>query len=166
MLTHERLLELLRYRDDGVLVWRESRRGHIKKGEIAGGIVTRGPAYCRKSYWSVGLDLETYPRSKLVWFYHYGDWPEDLNYADRNPLNDRIENLRLATKAQFGASRLSHRNNTLEYKGVSWHARSQKWVASVRFRGRMRCLGYFDTAKAAGAAYRDEVLRLRGGDNI
>lgn len=72
-----------------------------------------------------------------------------VDHANRNPLDNRRCNLRLATQSQNQLNREAPLNNTSGYKGVSWGARQRKWRA--HFRGKH--LGFFDSPSGAHGAY-------------
>lgn len=77
----------------------------------------------------------------------------DVDHIDGNGLNNRRDNLRVATRA--GNKRNSRRpsNNTSGYKGVSWRKRESLWTASICCNGKQMHLGYFSSAEDAHDAY-------------
>lgn len=66
-------------------------------------------------------------------------------YADhryQNGLDNRRDNLWIATKQQNAFNMKPRvRHVTSLYKGVSWDARQQKWLAGIKVDGRRRTLG-------------------------
>ena len=90
-LTHGRLLSLLDYDAESGSFYRKTHGSHggWKKGDKAGSICERA---------RVRIDGIDYYVSRLVWYYHTGEWP--LNFIDhinQNKLDNRIENLRDVT---------------------------------------------------------------------
>jgi hypothetical protein len=80
-----------------------------------------------------------------------------VDHIDRDPLNCRRSNLRVATNAQNMQNQSSYRGSTSPHRGVSWHKRDCKWQAYGQVDGRLHHLGYFareDDAAAASAAFR------------
>lgn len=76
----------------------------------------------------------------------------DIDHRNRNGLDNRRSNLRVATRAQNGAnSRLSIANKS-GVKGVDWMKSSEKWRARIGIRGERRWLGLFDTIEEATLA--------------
>jgi hypothetical protein len=76
-----------------------------------------------------------------------------VDHVDLNGLNNRRENLRIATPQQNCFNRRKTRANTSGFKGVCWNRKSRKWQAGIRINGRSVHLGLFETIDAAYNAY-------------
>lgn len=86
----------------------------------------------------------------------------DIDHIDRDPWNNRIDNLRLLTRKENCANSGNRRSNTSGHKGVSWDKRMSKWVVQTRVLGDgVRFLGYYDDIPSAVARYED-ALREAG----
>jgi hypothetical protein len=111
----------------------------------------------------VRLDGHDYLGHRLAWLHFYGRWPR-LNPDHRNcdPSDNRIGNLREATKSQNGSNRGKQRNNKSGFKGVSWHKTRKRWVAFIERDGKSRYLGLFNEPEDAHAAYCAAAERLYG----
>lgn len=103
--------------------------------------------------WKICIGGVKYTRYNLVWLMHHNSVPGLLDHENRNPTDDRIENLRPATNSQNSANCRIGKNNTSGVKGVSWHIRDRKWRAAIIVNGKNIHLGYFDSADAAHQAY-------------
>lgn len=149
---------------DGILYWKERPRSHFAcdqawkmwntryANEEAGCPSFFEPRNCWR--WIVTLSYRHIPRSVIVWAIHYHEWPTLLvDHEDRNSLNDRIENLRLATYSQNRANATRSLNNKSGCKGVSWYSRDGRWQTSIKVNGETIYLGLFDTPEEAHAAY-------------
>lgn len=79
----------------------------------------------------------------VVWFLHYGYWPEMLDHIDRNPKNNKIENLRLADKRLNSINRFNQSNNTSGIRGVSKNKSTGKWESYIKNNGKRHYLGLF-----------------------
>jgi hypothetical protein len=92
---------------------------------------------------------------RAIWERAHGPIPEGytVDHADRDTLNNRRSNLRLATSSQQMQNRGTFRSNTSGYRGVSWHRRVGKWQARIRIDGRLIGLGYYTEPEAAARAY-------------
>lgn len=76
-----------------------------------------------------------------------------VDHVDLNGLNNRRENLRIATPQQNCFNRRKTRANTSGFKGVCWNRKSRKWQAGIRINRRSVHLGLFETIDAAYNAY-------------
>lgn len=86
-------------------------------------------------------------------------WPL-VDHKDGNGLNNQRQNLRPATQAEnLRNARKRTTRASSQYKGVSWMARRQVWVAMIWDIGKNRYLGSFqdeaDAARAYNLAARD-----------
>lgn len=68
---------------------------------------------------------------------HYCD------HKNRNPLDNRKENLRYATAQENSRNRTKQNNNTSGFVGVSWHKQSNKWRSRIKINGCDIHLGSF-----------------------
>lgn len=153
MLTPERLRELLTYDPLTGDFTRRVARGNLPAGTRAGTPHNMG-------YLVLRVDQKLYLAHRLAWFYTHGWWPpKGIDHKDRNPRNNRIDNLRPADQSQNGCNRRTPQANTSGVKGVRWYAARGKWIAAVKVKGVNHHLGYFtdlDAAKAAVTAARNQ----------
>lgn len=71
---------------------------------------------------------------RLAWFLFYGWWPPkdlDVDHKNRVRHDNRIGNLRLATRSQNSWNCNTHKHNTSGFRGVCWHKKIGKWVARL-----------------------------------
>ena len=81
-----------------------------------------------------------------------------VDHINFDGLDNRRQNLRIATASESMGSRRLNRNNTSGFRGV-YPVRSGRWIARI---GDGQYLGTFDTAVKAARAY-DVAARLRFG---
>lgn len=155
-ITHERLQQVLRYDPKtGEFRWRQQLSSAYPVGAIAGSRAHR--------YRCIVVDGRSYPEHHLAWFYMKGAWGRPIiDHRDRNPVNNRWDNLRLATFSHNSANRRRHRNNTSGFKGVVFERRTGKWVARIWKDRRCHFLGRYATAQQAHAAYVAKAHELFG----
>lgn len=91
---------------------------------------------------------------RLVYLWHYGEIPDSIDHADRNQTNDRIENLRPASRSQQRANSKANSNNTSGHRGVYWHKQAEKWQARICANGKHRSLGLYKTKEEAISAHK------------
>lgn len=87
---------------------------------------------------------------------------EQVDHINLNGLDNRRENLRLATHSQNQANGSRYKNNTSGYKGVRYHAHNKKWGARIQVDGKRIFLGLFDTPEEAHDEYCKVAKRYFG----
>ena len=81
-----------------------------------------------------------------------------VDHIDRNTLNCKRDNLRLATYSQSNANRKKQSNKTSKYLGVAWHKGAKKWRAQIQINGKKVYLGLFVLEEDAATVYNDAAL--------
>lgn len=100
---------------------------------------------------------------RLAWAVFYGEWPEnEIDHINGNPLDNRIVNLRKATRQENGRNVRRHKDGASGYKGVSWSNQRGQWVAQILTDGKHSHLGFFDCPKQAHQAYRTAAVIKHG----
>lgn len=145
MLTPKTARSRLSYDSDtGILRWRKST-GRAA-GSIAGTLHNNGTI-------KVQLCGRCYLAHRLIWFIHFGQWPDgDVVHLNHNRIDNRLVNLVVASKAD--ASRYRRRRMT----GVSMAG--SRYRARIKANGKEVHLGCFGTAAEAHAAYERAVEEL------
>ena len=87
---------------------------------------------------------------------------EKVDHKNGNGLDNRRDNLRLATSSQNTANTPPPATNTSGYKGVHFHRRNKTWEASVVFEGARRHLGKFESPEDAARAYDAAAIEIWG----
>jgi hypothetical protein len=82
----------------------------------------------------------------------------EVDHKDRNRLNNQRENLRSATRSQNGANRGKQTNNTSGFVGVSYYKQKNKYTAQIHYKGKKKCIGYYDNKIDAAKAYNRYAL--------
>ena len=144
MIIQQLLKEYLEYRD-GHLWW-------INKS-ITNKIDGRFGGKTDKGYISGTLKGKRYYEHRLIWFYHYGQWPKVLDHINNVRDDNRVENLRECNHQQNQFNRLPNPNSSSKYKGVYWHKRKLCWYTCYRFSGKLVHIGYFNSEVEAYNAY-------------
>lgn len=88
---------------------------------------------------------------------------ELVDHIDRDGLNNRRSNLRLATTSQNMQNRPRQKNNSSGYKGVTFHKKRGEWRAKISVNGVTNNLGIFSSPEAAARAY-DAAAREHFGE--
>ena len=146
--TQERLRELFDYdQKQGYLIRKARTSPNTRIGEVAGRINNKG-------YRQTMVDNHRYMEHRLVWLYVYGAWPlVDVDHINGNRSDNRIENLRLATRAENQQNVGMRSHNTSGYIGVTWYKKLNKWRAQIKAHGKKLHIGLFDCPAEAHKAY-------------
>lgn len=145
---------------DGALYWRHSK-GSAKAGERAGHIRPSGKN-SKSPYEFVQVDGKTLGTHRVVFAMHSGFMPEFVDHIDGDPLNNRVENLRAATKSENCCNRGKQITNSSGYKGVYFDVAKNKWRAEIVKDGKRSRLGHFLTPKEASEAYQKAAIEIHG----
>lgn len=94
--------------------------------------------------------------------YVLGNPESEVDHINRNKLDCRRENLRLATRSQNNVNKGKRKGTSSKYIGVRWHKRDQKWEAYCSINGKNKNLGYYDDEDEAGKVRDRAVLELYG----
>lgn len=86
------------------------------------------------------------------------------DHIDRNPLNNRKNNLRPALKNENGQNHKKFINNTSGFSGVTWHKKLQKWNARISVNNQRVHLGYFINKEDAIIARLQAELAYYGNE--
>ena len=76
-----------------------------------------------------------------------------VDHINGDGLNNRRNNMRLATHAENKRNTSRQTNNSSGFKGVTWNKWRGKWQSQIKAGGEYTYLGYFDCPKEAHAAY-------------
>lgn len=146
MITPDRLRALLRYdAASGEMHWLVTNSNRAKAGSLAGSVDVHG-------YRQIKIEGRVYKFHHVAWLHAHGVWPDsEIDHKDGDPLNNRLDNLRLATSSQNSWNTRPHRDSATGFKGVSRNGK--KYVAAIMTRGAKKRLGRFDTAEEAHHAY-------------
>ena len=100
---------------------------------------------------------------RIAWFLHYGIWPEhELDHINNDKTDNRLENLRPATRKENGRNRKAHKDSSSKYKGVSWNKKQQKWISQIKINYKTEYLGCYTSEEDAARAYDKAARELHG----
>lgn len=154
MITQDRLKELFYYQR-GQLIRLVSVNSRGMAGSVAGSLQSDG-------YRCISVDSRIYKTHRLIWLYHYGYLPKELDHKYGKEIGDYLWNLRPCTKSQNQHNTKISKNNTSGFKGVNWESRTQLWVARIKLNGKSRFLGRFNDKEDAAKVVRVKRLELHG----
>lgn len=160
-IEHSRLVELLNYDPEtGHFTWKVARSsygGKAKVGAVAGSPSVNG-------YVDIRVDGTLLKAHRLAWFYVHREWPpNDIDHINRDRTDNRLCNLRLATRSQNNMNRRQLDANRSGYRGVSFCKNTNKWVVRIRRDGRYDYLGLYATPEEASKVYDAAAREIHGG---
>lgn len=86
-----------------------------------------------------------------------------VDHINGDTLDNRRENLRIATASQNARNIGSNRKNAgSPYVGVGWHSGRGKWTSSIRVDGKLHYLGIFEDIDDARRARAAAEMKLWG----
>lgn len=90
------------------------------------------------------------------------DETEVVDHIDNDPLNNRMDNLRVSTRTQNQSNHDIHSNNTSGFTGVSYLTNKKIWIAQLKYKGIYYKLGnYKNKCDAVYARYVGELLLFK-----
>jgi diaminopimelate decarboxylase len=113
---------------------------------------------------NVELFKKTWKAHRIVWIMHFGEIPEGMLIDHINGVgtDNRVSNLRLATRTENGRNAKKRRTSKSKYKGVSWRAGQGKWNAVIQVDGVRHHIASFDTELEAHKAYCEVAEKIFG----
>jgi hypothetical protein len=138
----ESYLKLFEYRD-GKIYWRENRGSQKCKGKMAG---TPNLGYLTVRVRELGGSVGVH---RVIFCMQHGYMPEFIDHINGVRDDNRIENLRPATKSENKLNTANYANNTSGIKNVSWFKNNKKWGVSVSVNHKRKFLGLFEDLELA-----------------
>lgn len=149
---------LLLNADEGTLTWRERPLSSFSSSRIWKSWNTRyagTPALhslSKRGYYEGALLNTRIPAHQAVYCLTHGYFPKEIDHIDGDPLNNKPENLRDASRAEQMRNRRKAGNNTSGTMGVVYIRDRDRWRATIKYNGRTKYLGKFRSKEDAIAA--------------
>jgi len=142
MITQAEVLKYFEYKD-GNLYWKTMP---CKRNDLIG---TKAGTDIGDNRSHITINKKHYKTHRLVYFMFHGFMPKEVDHIDGNSLNNRIENLRPATREENGYNKTLQKNNTTGYKNVYWHKQVKKWAVRICFDKKIKHIGLFKDLELA-----------------
>lgn len=164
----ESIKPLLAYdADTGLLFWRQRQRQMFTTDRAFNGWNAKHAgkealtSVSRRGYKRGTILGKQYLAHRVAWALFYGNWSRsDLDHINGRPSDNRICNLRQATKSENRFNILAL-GGASAFKGVSRN--NSNWQAKIRAHSKEYYLGTFVTEEAAARAY-DAAALLHHGE--
>ncbi len=147
-LTQQRLRECLDYNPETGAFTRKIGSSRSPVGSVVGN------PWGSTGYLCCCVDAKRYSLHRLAWFYVHGMWPpNDVDHINGVKTDNRLTNLRCATRSQNMRNMGPPRHNTSGFKGVCFDKMNGKWLAYIQIDRKIKNLGRFETIEEARDAY-------------
>jgi hypothetical protein len=141
--------------ETGVFTWKITRQ-RSPEGKRAGNTHYSG-------YRTIGIDGKYYAEHRLVWMWWHGEFPKlSIDHINGNKSDNRVSNLREASRSQNQHNQPMYKNNSTGYKGVSFCKTTGKWKATIGKSTNRFYLGVFNSPQEAAHAYNKAAIELHG----
>jgi hypothetical protein len=137
LITQERIKEMFTYHEDGTLSYNKNGKKVV---------------YTLKSdsgYAFVSIDRKPRRLHRIIFLYHHGYFPECVDHINGIRHDNRIENLRAASKEQNCLNRARSKNNSSGFKNVSWSKPMNKWMVQMTVNKKYQNIGYYEDVEFA-----------------
>lgn len=152
-MNQEIVKALFDYVDVG-LYWKHSRGSNAKAGNRAGRLLRTG-------YRSVHVSGRRYQEHRLVYLWHHGFMPKQVDHINRDKSDNRIENLRAADHST-NQMNTDTRGSQSGLRGVRFVPKTGRWAARIYRNGKEIRIGTFATPEEASAAYKEAAKNMFG----
>lgn len=158
--SRDRLHELFHYDSESGELSRKIRVSNAHPGTAAGTVNSCG-------YRIVRVDGKMIGAHRIAWIMLHDKIPDgmEIDHIDCNPLNNRICNLRLASRLQNTTNRKMHKNNASGFKGVCMdlhRSKANPWRARIIVNKKTINLGMFPSPEEAHEAYKKAAVKHFG----
>ena len=114
----------------------------------------------KNGYYQMSLHKQRLYLHRMIFLYHHGYLPEQVDHIDGDRGNNRIENLRAANHSLNMCNTLKRVDNTSGVKGV-WYCNTYKrWAAQIQYNKKKKHVGYFLSKEEAAEAIKKEREQL------
>ena len=160
------------YRDRVTVQELQRRFSYDNSGCLIRKVITHTTSYPGEKIWghSTGTregyrrlyigHADKIPFHAAVFAVVHGRWPRGMiDHIDRNSKNNRIENLREATRSQNRFNEKLNSRNKTGYRGIYWSESRKSFRVILGVKGKYKFLGCFKNKRDAVKAQREGILR-------
>lgn len=104
--------------------------------------------------------IKSYMAHRVIWCMCNGDTDMEIDHINGVRSDNRIKNLRAATRSENMKNRASHGGSC--FLGVDWHKRNRRWRARINDNGRKIEIGEFQSETDAARAYDRAAIVAHG----
>lgn len=145
--------------NDSRIKWKRKANGGKNVGDLVGlGSIGHNHRMCLLT---VNKKNIAFVESNVIWFLRNNTWPEkEIDHIDGNPLNNNINNMRLATRSENCCNTALRTDNKTGYKGI--YPRYGKWSVQIWKDKKCHNLGVYNTLEEAVTIRTQGINKLHG----
>jgi len=151
MITQDELKVMFDYKNGQLIAKTKSKFREI--GDVVGSLNSNG-------YLVASVKSKIHRVHRLIFLWHHGFMPEQVDHINGVRCDNNIQNLRQATSSQNNQNRKA--TSKSGFKGVHWHKQSKKWVASICMNRKSVHLGSYATKEDAAKVAIDARKNIHG----
>lgn len=140
MVSKDMLHELFEYRNGKLFSKVDRYKSTIKKGDEIGYFDSKG-------YLRTGINYKLYKIHRLIFMMFYGYMPTEVDHINGIKSDNRIENLRTATRSQNEFNKLGRETNFSGLKNISFEY--GKWRVRLSANNKIINIGSFEDIELA-----------------
>jgi hypothetical protein len=115
---------------------------------------TRAGCLDQTGYWLIKIGQKRYMAHRLAWFSVHGSWPNlDIDHINGDRNDNRLENLREASRSENCANRRLQSSGKSGFKGIHWNKKLNKWQVGLKQGQLKKHIGVFKDLEDAKSAY-------------
>jgi len=141
MITQELLHTIFEYKD-GYLYRKNIRKSGIKAGSLVGFKNNNG-------YLQATINRKKYLVHRLIFLMHHGYLPNEIDHINNIATDNKIENLREATRAQNCQNQKLTNKSKSGLKNVIWRPDRKAWRVTLRVNGVTKNFGSYKDLELA-----------------
>jgi hypothetical protein len=152
-ISHDYVRSAFDYKDGNLI----RKIGRVNEIGAVAGCIHRGTGYVH-----IKIKAKAFKAHRLIFLYHHGFLPDLVDHIDGNKTNNKIENLRLATKQENCRNQKVRSTNKSGYKGVKWVNFYKKWKVEVGKDYKQFSFGLYDDLELAGLVAAEATELIHG----
>jgi hypothetical protein len=138
-LTQDYLCQLFDYKN-GELFWKNHKYKALNGRKVGANL---------EGYVVTAIKKKPIYNHRIIFMMFHGYFPYHIDHINGIKNDNRIENLRPATKIQNAYNRKTSKNNTSGAKGVRWDKKLNRWIAKINVDGKQKYFGSFKDIELA-----------------
>jgi hypothetical protein len=136
MVTQQELRDMFDYIDGNLI---RKVGGHSRKPD----------GHHKGEYRVILFNARTYKTHRMIFLYHHGYLPNQIDHIDGNKHNNRIENLRECKPSENSMNIKTRKDSESGLKNVHWESSRRKWRVRIHVNGKVVYSSRFDDLEAA-----------------